>query len=741
MEKRATERVTSRAGSQLGSRAVALSPRKASAKARMATLAGGAGRGGSSTPTPQFWRPGASREGVTGANGGGSSIDRASSKDDSEGGGLTVGSAAPSSNLGIQGQRRRLPVYKQRSQFLYMLEQFPVLVVQGQTGSGKTTQLPQFCMESGWAQDGLVIACTQPRRVAATSVASRVAEEVGTVLGDEVGYTIRFEDLSHPTRTRIKYLTDGMLFRECMLDPLLSKYSVIMVDEAHERSSYTDLLLGLLKKVRRKRPDLRLIISSATIDAEAFARYFNATEGGPSTQEAAILSLEGRMYPVEMAYLEEPSLDYVQSAVQTICDLHLRQPPGDVLAFMTGREEIETCLDLLADRMATLPKGSLALQPMPLHAGLTSEEQMAIFESTPPGARKVVISTNIAEASVTIERIRYVVDSGYVKLRVYNPSSAMDTLRITPTSRASADQRAGRAGRTSSGKCFRLYSEAALATLAPSTPPELCRSDVSLFILQLKSLGIDNVAKFDFMTAPPSHMFERALEYLYSLGALDQHGRLTPDLGLKMAELPVDPAIAKILLESARFGCSEEILSIAAMTSVQSVFLGGEGAAGALSDIERRKFTVEEGDHCTLLNVYNAFVQRGRKSAKWCHAHRLNFKAMSRAVSIRQQLSKYLQRFSIPLKSCGGDTTPIRRCLVSGYFKNAAKFAPDGTYTLLRENTRLHVHPSSVMFTRTPGSGYVVFHDVIETTKMFMRDLTVIEADWLVELSNGYYQS
>lgn len=547
-------------------------------------------------------------------------------------------------------------------------------------------------MEAGWTAGGRQIAVTQPRRISAVSVAQRVAQEVGCVLGDEVGYTIRFEDLSSPTRTRIKYCTDGMLFRECMRDPLLSAYSVIMVDEAHERSAYTDMLLGLLKKIRKKRPELRIIISSATIDAQMFADFFGneSDEQGSTT----IMYLEGQMFPVEVAYLKNPCNDYVQASVDAVWHIHLSQRAGDILVFLTGREEIDTCLQALADRMISLPPGSLRLDLLPLHAGLSADEQSRIFEQPLPDTRKCIVATNIAEASVTIDGVRYVVDSGFVKLRLFNPSTGMDALSVLPISKASATQRAGRAGRTSSGKCLRLYTEEAFSTMKSTTPSELSRSDMSVHVLQLKALGIDNLAKFDYVPpAPPSALLARSLEFLASLGALDEWGRLTNPLGERMAEIPLEPKMAKVLMESIRLNCTQEILSIAAMTSVATPFIipdEGRSQAGALGELERRKFTAEEGDHLTLLNAYSSFVHPniGKQSAKWCQKHRLNFRVLSRAVNIRTQLVRYMARFGI-LKggsSCQGDIVCLQKCLVSGFFGYAARMLPNGSYKSVRED-------------------------------------------------------
>ncbi|KAF8515694.1 P-loop containing nucleoside triphosphate hydrolase protein [Hysterangium stoloniferum] len=669
----------------------------------------------------QFWKPG--------TQGPGSSLDRATENEEN------IIHALPSlSSLGIQAQRERLPIFKHREKLLYCIEQFGVVVVVGETGCGKTTQLPQYLYEAGWAPAGSVIACTQPRRVAATSVATRVASEVGSILGDEVGYTIRFEDVSDKTRTRICYMTDGMLFRETMVDPLLSRYSVIMIDEAHERSIYTDLLLGVLKKIRRKRPSLRLIVSSATLDAQAFLDFFNShtavtgvTPDPSQKPDATIVSLEGRMYPVEVAYLAEPAPDYVREAVRTIWGIHMQQGgPGDILVFLTGREEIDRCLSELADLLPDLPKGYPQLQPLALHAGLPTEEQLLVFEPTPRGTRKVVISTNIAEASVTIEGIKYVIDCGFI--RTYNPSSALSSLTIVPVSRASATQRAGRAGRTSPGICYRLYTAAAAHSLSPGSSPEITRTDLTTPILQLKALGIDDLMKFEWVTGPPAESVLRALEHLVAAGMVAEDGGLTP-AGEKVAECPVEVSVARMLFSSKDYKCGEEILTIAAMVAVQDIFIIPDGAPGALAELERRKFTAEEGDHLTLLNAYNAFVRYGRSSS-WCKGHALSFRAMSRAVSIRSQLKKYMVRFNLPLDSCEGDGKRLRQCLVSGYWRNGARWVADGTYRSVRGDKILHTHPNSVMFTRKPKTGWVVFHEIEETKKTHMRVITEIEPDW-----------
>jgi len=688
-----------------------------------------------------------------------------------------------------------LPIARHKENLLYLIESFPVTIVVGQTGSGKTTQLPQYLEQAGWCANGQVIAVTQvsflptikieitdpfkPRRVAATTVAIRVADEVGCKVGEEVGYSIRFEDVTSAA-TRIKFLTDGLLLREALVDPLLSRYSVIMVDEAHERSLSTDVLLGVLKKILKRRPnDLRIIISSATLQAEAFLKFFIGDEDPKETNSSAvtldgliaqgssahtatdefggnigrIISIEGRTYPVDILYLETAAEDYVEKAVQTVFDIHTKELDGDILVFLTGREEIDSAVQAISERAASLHPRAQAIMPLPLYAGLSTEQQMYVFEEAPENTRKVIFSTNIAEASVTIEGIVYVVDTGFVKLRAYNPMTGIESLTATAVSKASATQRAGRAGRTKPGKCYRLYTESCFQSLEEATVPEIQRSNLAPVILQLKALGIDNIVRFDFITSPPAELVIRALELLYSLGALDDYAKLTKPLGTRMAELAVEPMMAKTLLSAPSFGCLSEILTIAAMTSLGgNIWFHHDGEKKKM-ETARRKFAVEEGDHLTLLNVYQAFVTKGRKESKFCHDNYLNFKALTRAVSIRAQLKRYLERFGMnvdealssnvnkPPLSVGSPDKgeQIRRCLTTGFFAHAAKMQPDGTFRNVAGGTTLHAHPSSLMFNRK--ADWVIFHEVMETgNKTFIRDVTKIEKGWLVEYAPEFYK-
>ncbi|KAL5117869.1 hypothetical protein ACEQ8H_004187 [Pleosporales sp. CAS-2024a] len=647
-----------------------------------------------------------------------------------------------------------LPIAQLKDQLLYTIETFPVTIVVGATGSGKTTQIPKFCLEAGWCCDGKQIAVTQPRRIAATSVAARVAEELGTPLGQKVGYSIRFEDVTS-ANTQVKFVTDGLLLREMLVDPLLNRYSVIMVDEAHERSLSSDILLSLLKKVLRKRDDLRVVVSSATLEAEQFLDFFAPDDGdkvhGKSKEEFGhIIGIEGRTYPVEVQYLLSPTNNYVEAAVDAIMNIHATESDGDILVFLTGREEIDDAIDLLGDHIANLSSKAQKLLMLPLYAGLPTEDQIFVFQKAPPNTRKVILATNIAEASVTIEHIVYVVDSGYVKLRTYDARIGIENLAVVPVSQASATQRAGRAGRTRPGKCFRLYTEEAYKTLEAATFPEIQRSNLAPVILQLLNLGITNVVRFDYLSPPPSSLVTRALDLLYSLGALDAHARLTKPLGTRMAELPLEPMLARALLSSASpdLSCLAEMLSIAAMTTLQGAAFVSHADSKKAFDAARRRFAVTEGDHIALYNVYEAFVKNGM-SAQWCRENMLSHKALVKAVSVRKQLAAYMDKFGMavsPLASSdvirvGGKPLPerIRRCLVTGFFAHAARMKEDGSFVAVDGKTVLWAHPSSVFFHRK--AGWVVYSEIMETKgKIYIRDLSSVEMEWLAEAAPEVYR-
>jgi ATP-dependent RNA helicase DHX8/PRP22 len=592
-------------------------------------------------------------------------------------------------NLSMQQQRESLPVFKFRNQLVTAVRNNQILIVVGETGSGKTTQMAQYLAEEGFTANGR-IGCTQPRRVAAMSVAKRVAEEVGCRLGQEVGYTIRFEDCTSP-ETKIKYMTDGMLMRECLIDMSMSQYSVIILDEAHERTVSTDVLFGLLKQVCKKRKDLKIIITSATMDAEKFSTYFYS---------CPIFSIPGRAFPVEILYTRDPESDYLDASLYTVMQIHLSEPAGDILLFLTGQEEIDTAAEILYERMKALGPMVPELIVLPVYSALPSEMQSRIFEPTPPGARKVVIATNVAETSITIDGIYYVVDPGFVKQNAYDAKLGMDSLIVTPISQAQARQRSGRAGRTGPGKCYRLYTEAAYVNeMMPNPVPEIQRTNLAMTVLTLKGMGINDLINFDFMDPPPVQTLLTALEQLYALSALDSEGLLTR-LGRKMAVFPMEPPLAKMLILSTDLNCSEEILTIVSMLSVQNVFHRPKEKQ-ALADSKKAKFHQPEGDHLTLLTVYNAW-KASKFSNPWCFENFIQARGMKRAQDVRKQLLGYMDRYNQDVVSCGKNYTKVRRALCGGLFRHAAKKDPQEGYKTLVEGTPVYIHPSSSLFNKNP---------------------------------------
>ncbi|KAF5366929.1 hypothetical protein D9757_010847 [Collybiopsis confluens] len=588
-------------------------------------------------------------------------------------------------SLSIQDQRRRLPIFKLRDPLLKAIEEHQVLIVVGDTGSGKTTQMVQYLAEAGYADRGR-IGCTQPRRVAAMSVAKRVAEEVGCRLGQEVGYTIRFEDCTAP-----------------------KPESIIMLDEAHERTIATDVLFGLMKKAVKRRPDLKLIVTSATLDAEKFSKYFF---GCP------IFTIPGRTFPVEILYTKEPETDYLDASLITVMQIHLSEPPGDILLFLTGQEEIDTACEILYERMKALGPKVPELFVLPIYSALPSEVQSRVFEPTPPGARKVSLPPTLQRRSA------------------YDPRLGMDSLVVMPISQAQARQRSGRAGRTGPGKCYRLYTEAAFRNeMLPNSIPDIQRTNLASTILQLKAMGINDLLSFDFMDPPPAPTMLTALESLYALSALDDEGLLTR-LGRKMADFPGDPPLAKMLIASVELGCSEEILSIVAMLSVQSVFYRPKEKQGQ-ADSKKAKFHQPEGDHLTLLMVYNGW-KNANFSNPWCYENFIQARSMRRAQDVRKQLLGIMDRYKHDILSAGRDFNKVRRAICSGFFRHAAKKDPQEGYKTLVEGTPVYIHPSSALFNRNPE--WLIYHELVLTTREYCHNVTAVEPKWLVEVAPQFFK-
>ncbi|KAF5939501.1 hypothetical protein HYC85_023760 [Camellia sinensis] len=635
----------------------------------------------------------------------------------------------------IAQQRKSLPIASVEKRLVEEVRSNNILIIVGETGSGKTTQLPQFLFNAGLCHDGKVVGITQPRRVAAVSVAKRVAEECGVQLGQRVGYSIRFDDTTSSS-TRIKYMTDGLLLREALLDPYLSRYSVIIVDEAHERTVHTDVLLGLLKSVQKVRSvpinecpnidrmkanngllmekendaqrasilkqcrgiklsPLKLIIMSASLDARVFSEYF----GG-----ARAVHVQGRQFPVDILYTRHPETDYLDATLITLFQIHLEEGPGDILVFLTGQEEIESVERLVQEKLRQLPEDNQKVKVLSIFSSLPSEKQMQVFMPAPTGFRKVILATNIAETSVTIPGIKYVIDPGFVKARTYCVHTGMESLNIVPTSKAQALQRSGRAGREGPGKCFRLYPESEFEKLSDSTDPEISRCNLSNVILQLKALGVDDIIGFDFMEKPSSEAVVKSLELLVLLGALTEEYKLSDPVGHQMARLPLEPIYSKALILASQFNCLEEMLITVAMLSVESVFYNPREKLEE-ARTAAKCFSSLEGDHPTLIAVYRAFDEFSEKSnlgnsrekteknlRKWCKENFINSRALRHARDIHRQatfsplqIQGNIEQMGLGIASCGDDMLQFRRCLAAAFFLNAALKQPDGTYRCYEE--------------------------------------------------------
>ncbi|XP_075486102.1 putative pre-mRNA-splicing factor ATP-dependent RNA helicase DEAH5 [Primulina tabacum] len=624
------------------------------------------------------------------------------------------------SKLSLQEQRQSLPIYNLKSELVQAVHDNQVLVVIGETGSGKSTQVPQYLADAGYTTNGR-ICCTQPRRMAAISVAKRVAEEFGCRIGEEVGYAIRFEDCTGP-ETLIKYMTDGMLLREILNDADLSQYSVIILDEAHERTIHTDVLFGLLKQLLRRRTDLRLIVTSATLDADKFSGYFF---------DCNIFTIPGRNFPVEILYTKQQESDYLEASLITVMQIHLSEPEGDILLFLTGQEEIDHACQCLYERMKSLGKKVPELIILPVYGVLPSEMQSRIFEPTPPGKRKVVVATNIAEASLTVDGIVYVIDPGFAKQNVYNPQQGLDSLVITPISQASAKQRAGRAGRTGPGKCYRLYTQSAFhSEMSPVSIPEIQRINLGMTTLTMKAMGINDLLSFDFMDPPSPQALIYALKQLYRLGALEEEGLLTK-LGRRMAEFPLDPPLSKMLLASVDLGCSDEVLTIISMIQTGNIFYRPMEKQSQ-ADQKRAKFFQPEGDHLTLLAVYEAWKEKNF-SGPWCFENFVQSRSLRRAQDVRKQLLSIMDKLKLDVVSAGKNFTKIRKAIAAGFFFHAARKDPQEGYRTLVDNQPVYLHPSSAVFQRQPD--WVIYHEMVMTTKVYIHDVTAISPEWLVELA------
>ena len=632
-------------------------------------------------------------------------------------------------------KRKQLPVWSSKSKILDLVEKNRIVIIQGETGSGKTTQIPQFLLEAGY-YGGIV--CTQPRRVAAMSIAKRVSQEMEVELGKQVGYTVRFDDKTS-NDTLIKYATDGLLLKEATTDHTLKKYQIIIIDEAHERTLATDILFGFLKELMEQRKELKLIIMSATFDIEKFQNYF----------DAPLAVIKGRTYPVEIKYLSSPTDDYVDCAIKKVIQIHKEEKPGDILLFLTGEEEIESACQQIREGIEELGDDVGFADVVPIYSTLPPYLQEKIFEP-PPGpnkkgikGRKIVVATNIAESSITIDGIVYVVDPGFTKQKVFNPRGKMESLLINIISKENADQRAGRAGRTKPGKCYRLYTkESYEKELKKSSIPEILRSNITSVVLNLLKLGIQDLVHFDFIDPPAPETMMRAIEMLNYLGAMDDEGKLT-ELGSQMNQFPLEPELSKMVLAGVKYKCINDMLTIAATLSVKSPFLRPRGKENE-ADSKKYQFTHHTGDHITLIMVYNAF-KKNEFTNNWCRDNFINMRTMKAIDNVRGQLADILKKMNIQVPDNdynneikGKRERRILKSLIAGYFAQVAHLETAGYYITVKDNQYVFIHPSSYLHGSRKAT-WVLFHEFVLTSKNYIRTVTEIQPEYLLQVAPHYF--
>ncbi|KAF7422857.1 putative ATP-dependent RNA helicase dhr2 [Pleurotus ostreatus] len=661
--------------------------------------------------------------------------------------GSVDGPTKPGKSSSLQEQRRALPIALGREKLIAKIRQNDVIVLLGETGSGKTTQVPQYILESGIAGTRMV-AVTQPRRVAATSLAARVAAEQNVKVGAAVGYSVRFDERSGPD-TRIKYLTDGMIVRELLSDPLLSRYSVIIVDEAHERTLRTDLLLASLKGIQKYRSQpsdakgkgrasllnpLKIVVMSATLDAEKFSKFFD---------NAPIEYIQGRQHPVQIFHSAESQSDYLAAALRVFFQVHTDQGPGDVLIFLPGQDDIESLEKSIRLYANKLPHKSMEVVICPMYAAQAAGQNSKVFNAAPPNTRKCILATNIAETSITIPGVKYVIDTGKCKEKQYlarETGGGFDTLLTKDITKSSANQRAGRAGREGSGVCFRLYTEAAYNNMAVSADPEIRRCSLTSSVLQLKCLGQD-FQELDFMDKPDYDSVVSAYKSLWLFGALNNSKELTPT-GRQMAAFPLDPCYARIVLASKEYNCAPEIVEIVSVLSASSkLFVDVSDQRDSAAEL-RRKFRHPTGDHLTILGVVKAYQEialaenkAGRR--EWCRKHFLNERALLEARDIRDQLKQTCARFGISfdegVRADNNNDDAVLKALAHGLVQNSALLQPDGvTYKQTMGHTTVKIHPSSALSDRKHPA--IIFNELVYTNQVYARGVSSIPKSFFLSI-------
>ncbi|NWR42548.1 DHX40 helicase, partial [Regulus satrapa] len=656
-----------------------------------------------------------------------------------------------------------LPISRSRRQLVEAVRERPFLIVTGETGSGKSTQLPSPRVPAGLAEHG-AIGVTQPRRVATVSVAQRVAEEMGCELGALVGYQVRFDDCTSED-TAIRYMTDGCLLRHILADPLLSRYSVIILDEAHERSLSTDILFGLLKKLflqeqpAGRRTDMKVVVMSATLEVEKLSEFFG---------HCPVLNIPGRSYPVKEIFcnLLSPrdvgSSAYVTEAVKVTLDVHLNEPEGDILVFLTGQNEIERACDLLFKKAENIDyryevhdRAVEGLLILPLYGSMSTGQSIQspfITSETPRGIRKCVVSTNIAATSLTIEGVRYVVDSGFVKQLNHNPRVGLDILEVVPISKSEAKQRAGRAGRTAAGKSFGLYSREFWERCMPQhSVPEIRRSSLTSVILTLKCLSVHDVIRFPYLDPPEERHILEALKELYQCSAIDRRGHVTR-LGEFLVQFPLPPNLSCAVIKAASLGCEDLLLPIAAMLSVENVFIRPGGKAPLPKKKPFPDMLLELAsqvggcnDFATLLNIFEQ-CKASKSPSAWCQKYWIHWRAVKSAFSVERQLREIITKLKqlpdFPKETFEGSRTEIlRRCLCAGYFINVARRSAARTFcTMDGHGSIVYIHPSSTLYNQETLLEWIIFHDVAVTSKIYVRTVCPVRYEWVRELLPRLHQ-
>lgn len=618
---------------------------------------------------------------------------------------------------------KSLPVYEQKQRILDTLQTNQVIIVQSPTGSGKTTQIPVILHEAGYSDNG-VIAVTQPRRIAALSVSEFISKQLGTSYPGLVGYKMRFEDKTDLT-TKIKIMTDGILLQEMKLDPMMKKYSVIMVDEAHERSLNIDFVLGLLKRVLKVRPDLKIIVSSATMNAEKFSTYF---DGCP------IVTIDTITYPVTVIYdpptipastntltAEEALLSKISNTIDRIL---YNKTEGDILIFLPGEKAIKDCIN----KLYRMPY-SRKIQMIPLYGRLPKEEQERVFDPAPFGRKKVIISTNIAETSVTIDGITSVIDSGLAKLNFYSPRTYTSSLIETPVSKASCNQRRGRAGRTQAGTCYRLYPRKDYDTRESYTTEEIFRTDLSEVVLRMAELGITDFETFDFISQPPKEAIRGAVETLQMLKAINPDNTLS-SIGTLMVLFPLPPRVSRIIVESILKypEVMEEVLIAAAFLSTHSPFVLPQG-----EEMDARRahhsFRDIQGDFVSYVKLYRTYLNQQSRE-QFCKKNYLDEKVMAEIENIVLQLSDIVSSQQIPI--CGGGAMDdYLCCIASGMIQFVCvREGRENFRTLTADH--ISIHPGSNMFRTDPM--YIVAGEIVRTSRMFAMSVSPLTKSMLSKI-------